>query len=203
VVAVERDPRLAAALRRRLGDPVTVVEADLRDVPLPRREFLVVANLPFATTTALLRRLLTGPAVPLAGADLIIGHGAARWLTAAVPRDALTAWWAARYQFRLVSRVPAASFRPAPGTDAAHLSVRPRVPAVSAAGQRALRSLLRHAYRRPGLPVYRLLPGRGFRRVLARAGIDPDAPACSLTGGQWSRLATLAASARGAPPERP
>ena len=46
VIAVERDCRLAARLRRRFdGQPqVRVVESDLRLVPLPRRDFLVVAS---------------------------------------------------------------------------------------------------------------------------------------------------------------
>ena len=199
VVAIERDPRLAASLRRRVSGssggagrlPVTVVEADLRTVPLPRREFEVVANVPFSLTTALLRRLLTGPAVRLAGAELIIAWGAARWLTA-VPRDAETAWWAARYQLRLASRVPAASFCPPPGTDAAQLSVRPRP--LPRSGQGRLRSLIRAGYREPGLPAHCLLPGRGGRRALARSGIDPDGAASSLTGQQWYQLAALAAS---------
>lgn len=69
VIAVERDPGLAGRLRRRFGEHpgVRVVEADLRAIPLPRREFLVVANPPFSATTALLRRLLGDRAVPLAG----------------------------------------------------------------------------------------------------------------------------------------
>jgi len=73
VIAVERDARLAAGLRQRFdGDPaVRVVEADLRSFPLPRREFLVVASPPFSLTTALCRRLLGDPAVPLAGGQLI------------------------------------------------------------------------------------------------------------------------------------
>jgi SAM-dependent methyltransferase len=93
VVAVERDPRLAAGLRRRLTDHplVTVVEADLREIPLPHREFLVVANIPFAATTALLRRLAGDPAARFGGAELIVAWDAARWLTEPVPRDAETA----------------------------------------------------------------------------------------------------------------
>ena len=77
VIAVERDPRTASGLRRRMaGSPlVTVLTADLREIPLPRREFLVVANIPFAAGTALLRRLAGDPSVPLAGADLIIAWG--------------------------------------------------------------------------------------------------------------------------------
>lgn len=204
VIAIERDPRCAAGLRRRMAghSRVSVVEADLREVPLPRRDFLVVASVPFSITTALLRRLAGDPSVPLAGAELITAWGVARWLTAPVPRDAETAWWTARYQMRIAGRVPAASFMPQPRISAAHLSIRPRPVVASAEGQRLLRLLLRAAYRWPGAPVHDVAreaaergrasgAGGRLRRVLPRAGLAPDARAAGLTADQWHRLAML------------
>jgi 23S rRNA (adenine-N6)-dimethyltransferase len=193
VIAVERDPRLAAGLRRRFDrDPcVRVVEADVRTVPLPRRDFLVVASPPFSLTTALCRRLLGDPAVPLAGAELIIGWGAARWLASPRPRDAETAWWAARYHMRLARSIGAETFVPPPRSRAARLSVRPRPIVASAPGQRRLRALLRAAYRRPGDRADLVLPGR--RRLLVRAGLDPRTPVAEVTAEQWHHLALLLA----------
>ena len=198
VIAVERDHRLAARLRRRFdGQPqVRVVESDLRLVPLPRRDFLVVASPPFSLTTALCRRLLGDPAVRLAGAELVIGWGAAKWLASPRPRDAETAWWAARYQIRLAQTVSPASFVPPPGTNAARLSVRPREIAASRAGQRLLRSLLRAAYRCPSARADRMLAETGFghRRLLIRAGIGPGVPVAEVTAEQWHRLAVMLSS---------
>ena len=151
VIAVERDPRLAARLSRRFGgEPrVTVVAADLRDVSLPRRDFVVVASIPFAVSTELLRRLLGNPAVPLAGAELVLGWGAGCWLARSRPRDEETAWWTARYRIRLAgrSRRPASPRRPAstppgcpsgrgrlPGHDTASVSCVPCSGMGSAAG---------------------------------------------------------------------
>ena len=198
VIAVERDHRLAARLRRRFdGQPqVRVVESDLRLVPLPRRDFLVVASPPFSLTTALCRRLLGDPAVRLAAAELVIGWGAAKWLASPRPRDAETAWWAARYQIRLAQTVSPASFVPPPGTNAARLSVRPREIAASRAGQRLLRSLLRAAYRCPSARADRMLAETGFghRRLLIRAGIGPGVPVAEVTAEQWHRLAVMLSS---------
>jgi 23S rRNA (adenine-N6)-dimethyltransferase len=132
VIAVEIDPGLAARLRRRFGaagdSQVSVLEADLRSIPLPRRPFYVVANPPFALTTWLCRRLLGDPAVRLAGAELLLGWGAAKGLTQGDlgPREREQAGWAARYDMRLVRRVPAVSFSPPPATNAAQVSIRPR-----------------------------------------------------------------------------
>jgi 23S rRNA (adenine-N6)-dimethyltransferase len=225
VIAVERDPHLATTLRRRFAsDPrVRVVEADLRHVPLPHREFLVVASPPFSLTTMLCRRLLGDPNVKLAGAELIIGWGAARWLASPRPRDAETAWWAARYHVRLAQTISADSFRPAPSVDAARLSIRPRclppslprnapadpqlppqnapadpqLPPQNARADRQLRALLRAAYRRPQATLADA-GLRDHRRLLIKAGLDPRAPVATVTAEQWHRLAVLLA-----PPARP
>jgi len=58
VIAIELHPRRAEALRKRFGRLAVVVEADAADLRLPRRPFHVVANPPFAITTALVNRLL-------------------------------------------------------------------------------------------------------------------------------------------------
>jgi 23S rRNA (adenine-N6)-dimethyltransferase len=191
VIAVERDSKLAARLRRRFGEEpnVRVVEADLRTIPLPRRDFLVVASPPFSVTSALCRRLLGDPAVPLAGAELIVEWGAARRLAAQRPRDAETAWWSARYQMRIARVINSASFAPPPRVHTAWLSVRPRAVPVSARGQRWLRAALESAYRRPGSRTEGALTCG--RRVLLRAGLDPAAPVNEVTADQWHRLAVL------------
>jgi 23S rRNA (adenine-N6)-dimethyltransferase len=198
VIAVERDPQAVNKLRRRLASHplVSVVAADVRGIPLPRQDFLVVASIPFSVTTLLLRRLAGDPAVPLRGAELVTGWDAARRFTSAVPRNAELAWWTARYRMRIVRRVTAQSFTPPPRVAAAHLSIRPRPLAASPAGQRLLRRLLPVAYRYPQLPARQLcaegMAGNGravsraaMRDTLARAAVDPRAPAAMLTAGQW------------------
>jgi 23S rRNA (adenine-N6)-dimethyltransferase len=122
VVAVELDRRALAALRDRFGDhdALTIVDGDLLRVPLPRRTFRVVANLPFATTSAALRRLLD-PRLALRRADLVLQRGAAvAWATEPRRRSA-----AARRAFdvRLGPTIRRQRFVPPPRVDAAVLAV--------------------------------------------------------------------------------
>ena len=113
VVAVEIDPRAVDVLRRRFNGDVRVVEADLLTVPLPRRPYRVVANLPFATTTATLRRLLD-PRGQLLRADLVLQKGAAiGWSQKRIRR----------FDLRLGPTIPAHWFRPMPSVDAAVLTI--------------------------------------------------------------------------------
>lgn len=203
VLAVERDERFARALDRRFaGCPlVRVVLADLRAVPLPRRDFVVVANPPFAVSTALLRRLLTPVPARLTRAELLVEWGLARRLTEPRPRDLETAWWTARFDVTLERRVPARCFTPAPGVDAAHLRIRRSD--VDLRAQAFLWRLLGSAYRRPGTPARHVLgefvPHRLATRLLRARHTDPAAPAADVPIGQWTRLAAALSADRSRP----
>jgi 23S rRNA (adenine-N6)-dimethyltransferase len=108
VIAVELHPTRAAALRRRYGNAVRVVQADAADLRLPRRPFRVVANPPWSITDPLLRRLLH-PGSQLTRADLLLKRSSARrW--AGVGRSN-------GHQLTLGGTVPRHAFRPAPPTD--------------------------------------------------------------------------------------
>lgn len=75
VLAVELHASRAATLRRRFADrPVTVVETDLRGLRLPGRPFRVVANPPYASSTAVLR-LLLGRHSTMTAADIVLQRG--------------------------------------------------------------------------------------------------------------------------------
>ena len=80
VLAIEAHPRRARQLRDAFaGQNVKVVRADAADLRLPGRRFVVVANPPFAITTALLKRLLH-PHSRLDRAVLVLPRPvAARW----------------------------------------------------------------------------------------------------------------------------
>jgi 23S rRNA (adenine-N6)-dimethyltransferase len=119
VVAVELHPGRAGALRRRFaGAPVTVVQADVADLRLPRRPFAVVANPPFAASAALLRRL-TAPGSRLTTADLILPWWVARrWASGAAPAAAR---WRGTWDADVARRVARGAFVPPPPGEAAVL----------------------------------------------------------------------------------
>ena len=111
VVAVEIDPKLARSLQRRCPAARVVCE-DATTMALPRRHFRVVANLPFAISAAMLRRLLASPY--LQRADLIVARGFALKWAAREPRVDVVRWLAPQ------------AFMPPPATGAAVISVRGR-----------------------------------------------------------------------------
>jgi 23S rRNA (adenine-N6)-dimethyltransferase len=198
VLAVERDDDFVRALRRRFATrpTVRVVHDDVRRVRLPRRDFAVVSSIPFAVSTPLLRRLLSPVPARCALADLVVEHGLARRLTATRPRDLESSWWAARFDLRLVRRIPARCFTPAPSVDAAHLSVRRRS-GVDGRAAAVLFAVLSAAHRYPASPARsvlgELVGHRCARRVLVAAGADPSAAARSVVAREWVTVASAVA----------
>ena len=112
VVAVELHPRRAAALQHRFaGRPVRVVRADASELRLPRRRFKVVANPPFAITTALLRSL-TRPTSQLTHGALVLPRWATmRW---AGGRGVGEPTSTRRYDFAAGPAVPTKALHPPP-----------------------------------------------------------------------------------------
>jgi 23S rRNA (adenine-N6)-dimethyltransferase len=124
VIAVELHGGRAAALRERFAsDRVTVVRADAADLRLPRQPFRVVANPPFAATSALLRRLLA-PGTRLVRADVVLQRGAARRFASGGAPGA--ARWMQEFDAHVGLLLPRAAFRPRPRVDAATLVLQRR-----------------------------------------------------------------------------
>jgi 23S rRNA (adenine-N6)-dimethyltransferase len=186
VVALERDPALAAGLRARFGDELSVVEADALAWRVPAEPFAVVANLPFAGSGAILSRLLRGP---VTCAVVIVEWGFAQKQAAIWPTTLKSAYWRAFYEVELARRLDRTAFAPPPTVDAAVLRFRrraePLVPAVESqrywqflaqafdAGTEIRRSVL------TPLQAKRLAPTLGFR---------PTARPRDLDARQWAAV---------------
>jgi 23S rRNA (adenine-N6)-dimethyltransferase len=193
VVAVEFDPVLAVELRRRFaGRAVRVVEADAVTCAWPAMPFAVVANLPFARSSEILRALLGGPHTPLRRADLIVQWELALKRTAVWPSTLQSVSWGPWYELAIARRLDASAFAPRPSVDAAVLRVVRRMPPLlDAADAPGYRSYVRHAFAAPR-PLRAALAGRvsplELKRLAAAHGFGPDARARDLDVEQWAAV---------------
>ena len=187
VVAVERDPNLARKLRSRFaGQPVRVVEADLRDVRFAT-PFKVVANPPFNVTADLLRRLLE-PGGPETAA-LVLQREAARKYAGARPTAVSLS---ARPWFESDVSQPFRrhDFVPAPAVEVALLRIAKKaVPDIAAEDAEAWRAFVRHALARPRPDAWRtfrgLVSNLQWRRLCQDLAIAPHAQRADLDYDQW------------------
>ncbi len=190
VLAVELDPDAAERLRARFADDprIEVRAGDATRLAPPREPFSVVANLPFGSATAILRRLLDDPGIPLERLDAIVEWGLAAKRTAIWPSTLLGCAWGAWYELTLVRRVPRACFAPPPSVDAAVLRAvcrgEPLVPRERAADYVAL---LRRAFAAQA-PLERVLPRAVVRATAHELGFDPRGRAWDLDARQWAAL---------------
>ena len=186
VLAVELDPALAATLRHRFGtdEDVRIVQGDAARITLPSEPFAVVANLPFAVGTAILRHLLDDPRVPLTRLDAIVEWGLADKRTRVWPSTQLSCYWSAWYELAITRHVPRAAFAPPPSVDAGVLrAVRRTEPLVPVGDARAYLALLQRGFVEPGR-LRRRVPRAALRQV----AFANDANARDLDARQWAAL---------------
>jgi 23S rRNA (adenine-N6)-dimethyltransferase len=182
VVAIESDRKLAAKLRTRFAH---VLEADAIEVELPPTPFKVVANLPFAIGTSLLRKILQ-PETALVSADVIVEWGLAEKRAAVWPATRLGVEWGAWFELAVVRRLPACCFAPPPSVDAAVLrAVRREEPLVSPSHAGAYRRFVERGFR-AGLRA--VAPPRLLKRLAGELGFDPRAAPRDLDARQWGAL---------------
>jgi len=195
VVAVELDDDLTVALRDRFAE-VRVIHGDATRVALPREPFAVVANLPFASGTAILRRLLDDPAVPVRRVDAIVEWGLAEKRARMWPSTQLSCYWGAWHELSVARRIPRSAFAPPPSVDAAVFrAVRRPQPLVPPGEAAAYLALLRLGFSSDA-PLRRRLPRGVVHRLAHELGFAPDAAARDLDALQWAALHRALASVR-------
>lgn len=181
VVAFEVDPALARRLRQRFGprSATLVVEGDVFRQPLPRLPYRVVSNVPFDSTTRLLRSLLDDSRSRLERAALILQWEVARKRSRERPSTLLGLSWAPWWTLEHVRRIPAIAFRPPPAVDAGILTVARRTsPLLPPSDAGPFRRLLRTSF---SLGPRHLVSALELRRL----GLAPGAAARDLGVEEW------------------
>lgn len=187
LTAVEIDTRLATKLSHLAPTNVQVIGQDFLTYRLPPTPHVLVGNLPFHQTTAMLRRILHAPA--WTEAIVLVQWEVARRRAGVGGATMMTAQWAPWFEFTLHGRVPARAFAPRPGVDGGILAIdRREVPLLAPAQRRPFQDLVHRVYTGPG---------SGLAQILART-----TPLGSSTTVQ-SWLSQRRIPARGLPKDLP
>jgi len=201
VVAVEIDRNLIPPLKNVLSacENVQIVEGDVLNLPLdellPGDGYLVVANIPYYISSAIIRRLLEAEKRP-ARMVLTVQQEVAERICA---RDGKLSLLALSVQVfgapRIAARIPAGCFYPVPDVDSAVLTIalypQPLIALealdaffkLAHAGFSQKRKTLRNA-----LSAGLGLPAGEIEKLLGTAEIDPQRRAETLSIVEWGRL---------------
>jgi 23S rRNA (adenine-N6)-dimethyltransferase len=203
VVVVERDHRLAVALRNRFArvGTVRVVEADALCFSWPAEPFHLVANLPFAGSGAILARLLADPRLPLQRASVIVQWEFAFKHARVWPTTLRGTYWRAWHDVSIRRRLDRTAFAPPPSVDTAVLCFERRAsPLVPVGAHAAYLRFLTAAFA-SSAPLRRNLRGSvsplELKRLAASLGFSPDARARELDATQWARVFAFARTTKG------
>jgi 16S rRNA (adenine1518-N6/adenine1519-N6)-dimethyltransferase len=210
-IAVELDHRLAERLRHEFaGAALSIVEADmLRTDPAAllgataaggsaAPHYKLVANLPYAITSALLRHFLEATVAPDLSV-LLVQWEVAQRITARLGDLSVLAHSVQIYtEPEIVARVPAASFFPAPEVNSAILRLRRRpAPAVEVDSIDRLFRVIKAGFMQARKQLANALPmglaAMGYQvprehtlAALAHAGIAPQQRAETVSLAQWA-----------------
>jgi 23S rRNA (adenine-N6)-dimethyltransferase len=197
LVAVEKDPELAARLARRFADrPHVAIHAeDFLDFPLPRRpsdRYKVFASIPFNVTAAVVTKLVDASLPPDDSYLVVQREAALRFLGA--PRESLSALllkpW---FEPALFHRFRRTDFDPVPGVDVVMMRLRKRgPPLVAAADAQLYRDFVVSAVTawQPFLcsALSHVLGQRQSARLLRGVGVDVAASPTSVPFEHWLTL---------------
>jgi len=201
VVAVELDRDLLPVLRQALaGHPnVEIVHGDILQIELAKffdaPGYLVVANIPYYLTSALIRHLLEKEPKP-ARLALTVQVEVAQRACAAPPDLSLLALSVQLYgESRIAHHIPAGAFYPAPKVDSALLLVelfdQQRLPKDKVENFFKVAKAAFAQKRKTLANSLASLPGWTKQQAIARlqaAGIDPRRRPQTLTLEEWGRL---------------
>lgn len=201
LTAVEIDPDLAERLRRTVPSDAEVINADFLSWRLPRAPHVVVGNVPFHMTTAILRKILHAPG--WTEAVLLVQWEVARRRAGVGGASMMTAQWWPWVEFAVRERVPRTAFRPMPGVDGGLLLMTRRPePLICASDRSAYRQFVHDVFTGRGRGVGEIVTrcvDQGQRRAVrarfGELGISPRLLPKDLTAEQW--VALFEASRRG------
>jgi 16S rRNA (adenine1518-N6/adenine1519-N6)-dimethyltransferase len=208
VIAVELDGRLIPLLQQELADlpQVELVHADILAVNLAEwvgdQPYIVVANLPYYITSAILRRLLETPPRPQRLVVTVQREVADRL----VARPGEMSLLAVSVQFygqpQIVLRLNPAAFWPRPDVESAVVRIDiPGSPRADVPDERLFFRVVRAGFGqkrkqlRNALSAGLHLDKARAEALLVQAGIDPQRRAETLTLDEWAALARDVAAA--------
>ena len=194
VVAVEKDPVLAARLRRRFrrAGNVRIVAGDFARYRIPVHRYRMFANLPFNITALVVKRILFGRNPPVE-AHLVVQKEAAERFSGSQAGTEVSVLAGPWFLVRTVREFRRTDFEPAPGKDAVLLHIaRRRDPLVGSRYAGAYRRFVRHgfeAWRRDLRTAYRrVFTCRQWKRLSSDLSFPVRARPSELRFEQWLGL---------------
>ena len=194
VIAIEKDPVLAGALRSSFAGiaSIAIHEGDFLEYHLPRGHYKVFANIPFNITSAIVTRLTTAP-VPPDDTYLMMQKEAAEKFLGEPHESLYSLLLKPCFALELVHRFKRSDFAPGPRVDVVMLRLSKRgPPLVSRADMSLFRDFVVYSFTAPQPSLRRSLKSvftpRQFKLLSNTLHLDFAATPTSVCFEQWLAL---------------
>lgn len=179
LTAVELDSRLFARLSENFNDypNLALINSDFLHFTLPERKpYKIFANIPFAITTAIVKKI-TEARNPPVDAYLVMEKGAAKRFAGIPAENKHSLWIKPFFSCRIVYYFQRTDFHPMPGTDVVlvHFSKK-AAPDIPIALREKYQRFITESLRTPGQGFGRMLTKRQIHTALKQAAL-PSLPA--------------------------
>lgn len=192
LLAVEYDPQFVSILNEKTTNnpAVTIIQQDILKIPLPRKKFVVVANIPFAITTPIMKKLLNQPNNHFYRGVLLIEKGAAKRFRSTFVKDPYVIAWRMWFDIHYVRGVSRNNFSPPPKVDTAIIKIQRKTKSrVYVKDYFHFWGLVEYVLKDPRLPIDIALRGiftvpqiKHLRRTLQ---VTVDLPVGQLSEQHW------------------
>ncbi|MFN2744005.1 MULTISPECIES: 23S ribosomal RNA methyltransferase Erm [Bacillus] len=162
VLAVEYDQKFVDILKRKTAQNANtkIIHQDIMKIHLPREKFVVVSNIPYAITTAIMKMLLNNPSNRFQRGIIVMEKGAARRFTSNSVKNFYVLVWKMWYDIRLVQVISKENFSPPPKVDSALVMItRKKEAVISHKDYMAFMGLAQYALKKPQAPLDLALRG--------------------------------------------
>lgn len=192
VLAVEYDEKLIDTLKRKTaayGNTV-IIHQNILNLRLPKGKFHVVANIPYAITTPIMKLLLNRPTSGFQRGVIVMEKGAAKRFTSPYVKNAYVLVWKMWFDLRLIKEISRECFSPPPKVESAMVKItrRPK-PIIGNQDRMAFIGLAEYALKVPTAPADDVLRGIftpiQIKHLKRSSDIRGDQSIGSLTVQQW------------------
>ncbi|WP_019850112.1 23S ribosomal RNA methyltransferase Erm [Desulfitobacterium sp. PCE1] len=123
VLAVEYDQKFIKKLKQLELKNTVIIEQDILKISLPREDFVVVSNIPYAITTPIMKMLLNNPSNGFQRGVIVMEKGAAKRFTSNFVKDPYIIAWKMWFDIQYVKAISSKNFSPPPRVDSAMITI--------------------------------------------------------------------------------
>lgn len=200
VVAIELDRTLYSRLQTRFADTanVTLRNSDFLSYSLPSGAYSFFANIPYARTAAIVRKLVLGSRPPEAACLIMEAASASRFLGQPFgPESVFSLMLKARFEPSLIAWLDPREFSPPPSVNSVMLKLMRRAQPLFKQDQlrefdRFARSVFNSSHRSTRSLLRSLLSGPQTRSLINELGFPESAPPSNIAFENWLTVFKLA-----------